>query len=114
MGGGEFEPPDTFVNRHGQVTNGDYTVDAAGMEPHMTGSLAGGKSQFFFGVDAHTAALDAASYADENGLSDANKAKVFVTNGPVGVLGQSGVPTDWINVYRTNTGFVHASPGSAP
>jgi hypothetical protein len=108
-----FQAPATSVNRHGQLTNGTYTIDAAGMAPHQTGSLAGGKSQWWSGVDAETATLDAASYADANGLWVGSKAKIPVTNGTVGVVGRTGEPTQWINVYRNKNGFVHGAPGGA-
>jgi hypothetical protein len=88
-------------------------VDAAGMAPHKLGSLRAGKSQFLSTVDAEKAVLDAAAYADEAGLWVGNKAKVFVENGPVGVLGETGELTHWLNVYRTETGFVHGAPGGA-
>jgi|BarGraNGADG00212_1021973.scaffolds.fasta_scaffold36464_2 hypothetical protein len=65
-------------------------------------------------VDADTATLDAAAYADKTGLWDGNTAKVYVQNGPVGVVGRTGQLTNWINVYRTNTGFVHGAPGNSP
>ncbi len=84
------------------------------MAAHMTGSTAAGRSQFLSTVDADTAVLEAAAYADENGLWVGNKAKVFVENGPVGVLGSNGQLTDWINIYRTQTGFVHGAPGTPP
>jgi hypothetical protein len=41
------------------------------------------------------------------------KAKVYVRNGPVGVIGKTGELTSWMNVYRTKTGFVHATPGES-
>ncbi|MCP4548384.1 MAG: RHS repeat-associated core domain-containing protein, partial [bacterium] len=109
-----FQSPSIHLNRHGQLTNELYTVDAAGMAPHKLGSLRGGKSQFLSTVDAEKAVLDAAAYADEAGLWVRNKAKVFVENEPVGVLGDTGELTHWINVYRTKTGFVHGTPGGAP
>jgi hypothetical protein len=109
-----FEPPPIGTNSRGQLTNGPYTLDAPGMAPHKTGATRGAKSQFLYQVDAEKATLDAAAYADEEGLWVGNKAKVFVENGPVGVLGNTGEPTSWINVYRTKTGFVHGAPGSAP
>jgi RHS repeat-associated protein len=108
-----FRPPATSINRHGQLTNGTYTIDAAGMAPHKTGSLAGGKSQWWSGVDAERATLDAAAYADANNLWVGAKAKVPATNGTVGVLGRTGEPTEWINVYRNANGFVHGAPGGA-
>jgi hypothetical protein len=107
-----FRAPGTSINRHGQLTNGTYTIDAAGMAPHKTGSLASGKSQWW-SVDAERAALDAAAYADANGLWVGAKAKVPATNGTVGVLGRTGEPTEWINVYRNANGFVHGAPGGA-
>jgi hypothetical protein len=101
-----------WYNRHGQLTNGKYTIDEAGMAPHKTGSFGDGKSQWFSGVDAEQATLDAASYADTHNLWVGNKAKVPVSNGNVGALGSTGEPTQWINVYRTDTGFVHGSRGA--
>ncbi|MCP4543657.1 MAG: RHS repeat-associated core domain-containing protein, partial [Chloroflexi bacterium] len=112
--GERFQPPRIQVNRHGQLTNELYTLDAAGMAPHKTGSLRAGKSQFLSSVDAEKMALDAAAYADEAGLWVGNKAKVFVKSGPVGALGNTGELTSWITVHRTRTGFVHAHPSTAP
>lgn len=70
-----------------------------------------GKSQWFWGVDAEQATLDAALYADQHGLWEAGKAKVPVTNGDVGVHAVTGEPTNWINVYRDSLGRVHGAPG---
>ena len=42
-----------------------------------------------------------------------NKAKVPVADGIVGVTG-SGQLTNYINIYRTDTGFVHGSPANPP
>jgi hypothetical protein len=106
--------PKIWTNDIGQLTNGTYTVNEAGMAAHKTGSLADGKSQFLSGVDAEKAVLDAAAYADKAGLWVDNTAKVFVENGPVGVIGKNGELTNWINVYRRETGFVHGCPGGAP
>lgn len=97
----------------------NYSMNSADMQVHVDGK-APGKSQFLYDVDADKAVLDAAAYADANDLwfsssgnpSDfTNKAKVSVTNGPVGVTG-GGELTDIINVYRTKTGYVHGSPGN--
>lgn len=112
--GDPFRAPGTFVNRHDQLANGIYTLDKLGMVPHQTGNLGSGRSKFFSWVDADTAVLDAAAYADDAGLWVGNRAKVYVENGPVGALSTTGEPTNWINVYRTNTGFVHGTPGSSP
>jgi hypothetical protein len=111
LGDQTFEAPDITVNRHGQLTNGRYTLDSTGMDPHVNGTQ--GKSQFSFYVNSGKATLDAAAYADKYGLWVGNKAKVPVANGIIGSLGD-GTPTSWINVYRTATGFVHGSPGGAP
>jgi hypothetical protein len=81
------------------------------MAPHKTGSLKAGKSQWLSNVDAESAALDAARIADEKGLWVGNKAKV-IADRPVGVHAETGELTNVINVYRTDTGFIHASPGS--
>ena len=82
------------------------------MIKHQTGSLSEGKSQFLSGVDADKAVLDAAAYADQNGLWQGSKAKVPVSNGPVGVHGGTGELTSTINVYRNRNGFIHGAPGS--
>lgn len=111
---GAFRAPRTFLNRHSRLTNGRYRLDSAGLAAHQTGNLSSGKSQFLSWVDSESAVLDAAAYADEAGLWVGKKAKVFIEDGPVGALGVNGQPTHWINVYRTNTGFVHRSPGTAP
>jgi hypothetical protein len=108
--GSNFMAPRLFSNSKGLLTNGRYLLDEAGMIPHMTGSLTAGKSQFLFRIDARKAVLDAAAYADEAGLWIGNKAKVL-TNAPVGVSARTGELTNWLNVYRTNTGFVHGAPG---
>jgi RHS repeat-associated protein len=111
-----FKPSPIFRNPRGQLTNGKYILDETGMQPHLSGDLSSGKSQFLFNVDANTATLDAAAYADQFNLWNAktNSAKVPVTNGNIGVLGKTGELTNYINVYRTNTGFVHSSPGTPP
>ena len=115
----DFIPPKVYINERGQVTNGIYIIDETGMLPHLAGGSAG-KSRFDFDVDANKAVLDAAAYADtydlwkpSSGNPDdfADKAKVFVTNGPVG-RNSDGEWTDYINVYRTKTGYIHGCPGN--
>jgi RHS repeat-associated protein len=92
-----------------------YTINPAKQAKHLTGSLASGDSQWLFWVDSTRATQKAAVYADIHGLWDAQgKAKVFVRNGPVGVLGKSGEFTSWINVYRKRGGSIHGAPGNAP
>lgn len=81
------------------------------MKPHVDGTP--GKSQFGFYVNSGKAVLDGAAYADRYDLWFDNKAKVRVTNGIIGYTG-NGTPTTWLNIYRTNSGFVHGSPGNAP
>jgi RHS repeat-associated protein len=103
--------PRITSNRHGQLTNGKYILDDVGMQPHTTGSLAQGKSQFLYRVNEKQVVLDAAAYADEAGLWFGNKAKV-VLDTPIGVHGQTGELTNVINIYRTKTGFVHGAPGT--
>lgn len=109
-----WDPPRKFYDAYGRLTTGQYTVSGGKMAPHLTGSTTSGKSQFLFHVDAHAAVLDAAHHADAYNLWEGNKAKVFVQNGPVGILGRSGELTEWINIYRTDKGIVHGSPGSSP
>ena len=88
------------------------------MVKHTDGTV--GKSQFLYNVDANKAVLDAAAYSDEynlwgpssgNPADFADKAKVYVENGPVGVTGH-GELTSYINIYRTKTGYVHGCPGN--
>ena len=114
-----FKAPEINVDNKGNLTNGKYTLDQKGMQVHVDGKNIS-KSQFLYDVDANKAVLDAAAYADENNLwvpntgnptDFANKAKVYVENGPVGVTG-SGELTNYINIYRTKTGYVHGSPGN--
>jgi hypothetical protein len=106
-----FTAPKISANRHGQLTNGIYTLDEAGMQPHLTGSLAAGKSQFMYRVNSSELTLDAAAYADQAGLWVGNKAKV-VFDRPIGVHAGTGEPTNVLNIYRTQTGFIHAAPGT--
>ena len=108
--GSKFEPPRVSTNSKGQLTNGTYTIDSTGMAKHTTGSTVSGKSQFLFNVDANRAVLDAAAYADKYGLWINNQAKIPITNGNVGVVGRTGELTNWIEVTKTNTGFVHGWP----
>ncbi|MFF0202137.1 polymorphic toxin-type HINT domain-containing protein [Streptomyces sp. NPDC005017] len=109
-----FTPPESYLNRHGELTNGTYTVSYPAMLKHLPGSSGPTKSVFLKGVDAEKATLDAAAYADTYGLWVGNKAKVYVANGPVGVVGRTGELTHYINVYRNNKGAIHGSPGGAP
>ncbi|MET8976251.1 polymorphic toxin-type HINT domain-containing protein [Streptomyces sp. NPDC004539] len=109
-----FRAPESYVNRHGELTNGTYTVSYPAMLKHLPGSAGPTKSVFLKGVDAEKATLDAAAYADAYGLWVGNKAKVYVENGPVGVIGRTGELTHYINVYRNARGAIHGSPGGAP
>jgi hypothetical protein len=111
----DFKPPKIFRDKHGRLTNGEFTISAESMGPHTSGSSLAGKSQFFANVDSDKAVLDAASFARKHDLIGADgKAKVFVENGPVGVWARDGRPTHWINVYISRTGTVHGSPGGPP
>jgi len=107
-----FEAPKVVRTASGEITNGSYTINATKQLRHTAGDA--GKSRFLFRVDADQAVLDAAAYADEAGLWVGSKAKVLVKNGPVGVLGRSGEPTTYINLYRTKGGYVHGAPGRPP
>ncbi|KYG00644.1 hypothetical protein BE21_57195 [Sorangium cellulosum] len=103
-----------FRNRHGQLTNGRYILDEPGMAPHTAGSLADGRSQFLYGVNEKQLVLDAAAYADEANLwtaGNGRKARV-VFDDFIGVHYKTGQRTNVLNIYRTDTGFVHGAPGS--
>jgi RHS repeat-associated protein len=119
------------IDKHGRLNNGKYTIDNDGMSKHVPGRTRDSwskenqdgttKSSFLKGVDAERAVLDAAAYADAHNLwSGGNnpKAKVYVENGPVGVLGRTGELTHYINVYKKPTKqgvtLVHGGPGGAP
>jgi hypothetical protein len=102
-----------YVNPKGNWTNDLYTVRGSAMEPHMNGSTTSGKSQFLFNVEAEKATLDAAAYADAHGLWQGNKARVYVENGPIGVVGRTGEPTNWLRVTREGR-MVHAWPVGPP
>jgi hypothetical protein len=77
---GDWEPPPITKNVHGQLTNGSYTLDETGMAPHTTGSLAEDRSQFLYHVNEKELVLDAAAYADREGIWVANKAKAAFQN----------------------------------
>jgi hypothetical protein len=110
----DFAAPPVRRTPSGEVTNGRYTMRTEAQARHTTGSTTSGKSQFLFRVDADQAVLDASAYADDAGLWVNNRAKVRVETGPVGILGESGQPTNWVNLYRTRSGRVHGSPGRPP
>ncbi len=112
--GEPFKAPLIFRNQHGQLTNGKYILDEVGMEPHTTGDFSLGKSQFLFNVEPNKTTLDAAAYADKYNLWSDSKAKVPIANGAIGVSGKTGNLTEYINIYRTKTNFVHSSPGDPP
>lgn len=114
-----FKAPEITTNSKGELTNGTYTLNQQDMLIHVDGKNPN-KSQFLYDVDANKAVLDASAYADANNLWEAssgnltdfaNKAKVPVTNGYVGVTGK-GELTSYINVYRTKTGYIHGCPGN--
>ena len=91
--------------------SGKYRVKKEAMEPHTDGRP--GKSQFLSGVDADEAVLKAADYADAYNLwegVDLSQAKVYVKNGPVGTIGETGELTSWIKVTRKKNGAIHGWP----
>jgi len=92
------------------LTNGPYTLDADGVAPHATGSLASGKSQFLHQVNEQQLVLDAAAYADHTGQWVDAKAKVTLAE-PIGVHARTGLLTRVLNLYRNAKGFVHGAPG---
>lgn len=99
------------LTRHGELTNGVYTVSQELMKKHVFGGVAG-KSLFYPTVNANETVLKAAEHADAAGLWNAQgKAKVQVLNTNIGILG-SGEPTNFINIYRKINGLIHGSPGS--
>jgi len=118
------------VDKHGNLTDGVYKLDADALAPHSTGALGGTsrlggvmdtgiakKSQFLNRINEKQLTFDAARIADEKGLWDQyGKAKV-VFDDFVGVTGQGGARTNTVNVYRTTPKgnqipFIHASPGT--
>ncbi len=114
-----FKAPEITRNGKGELTNGTYILNQQDMQIHVDGKNLD-KSQFLYNVDANKAVLDAAAYADVNNLWEAgsgnltdfaNKAKVPVINGYVGVTGK-GELTSYINVYRTKVGYIHGCPGN--
>ncbi len=46
--GRNFTAPKITVNKHGQLTNGKYTFDSKGMDPHICGKTSTGKSWFLY------------------------------------------------------------------
>ncbi|MEU8242222.1 hypothetical protein AB0C07_28555 [Actinoplanes missouriensis] len=109
-----FVAPATYLDRHGRLSNGTYTVSNEAMLKHLALTARPGRSVFLSGVHAEKAVLDAAAFADAHQLWIHDKAKVLVVNGPVGVIGRTGELTHYINVYRNDRGAVHGSPGGAP
>ncbi|MET7652839.1 hypothetical protein [Streptomyces sp. NPDC005486] len=118
-GAGKLAPqlkgaPEAYVNRHGELTNGTYTVSCRAILKHLPGSAGSTKSVFLAGVNADKGVLDAAAHADAYGMWIGNKVKVYVESGPVGIVGRAGELTSYINIYRNSNKTVHGSPGGAP
>ncbi|MBS2536965.1 RHS repeat protein [Catenulispora sp. NF23] len=105
--------PKPYVNPKGNWTNDVYTVRQQAMLPHMSGSTVDGKSQFLFNTEPEKITLDAAAYADAHGLWVGNKARVYIENGPVGIVGKIGELTNWIRVTREGR-MVHSWPVGPP
>ncbi|MDT3440628.1 hypothetical protein [Pseudofrankia sp. BMG5.37] len=106
--------PRPYISPKGHWTNGRYTISAAKMAPHMAGSAGAElKSTFLYHIEAEKITLDAAAYADAAGLWVGNKARVFIDNGPVGVRGQTGELTSWIQVTRHGQ-TLHSWPSRPP
>ena len=94
------------LTRHGELTNGVYTVSTEAMKKHVVGGVPG-RSMFYPTLNANESVLKAAQFADEAGLWIRNKAKVPVSNTNIGTLG-NGSPTNVINIYRNSNGFIHS------
>ncbi|MEX2220122.1 MAG: RHS repeat-associated core domain-containing protein [Phycisphaerales bacterium] len=103
-------PPRISVDHHGFLTNGVYRLDKPGMATHQTGSLAQGKSQFLRRLNSDQLVLDGAAFADRAGLWVNNKAQIIISE-PIGVHGRTGFLSNVLNIYRTDTGMVHGTPG---
>lgn len=73
------------LTKHGELTNGTYTVSKEAMKKHIYKGVSG-KSIFYSTVDAEEIVLRAAEFADKNGLWVGNKAKVPVLNSNIGTL----------------------------
>ncbi|MBP7866149.1 MAG: hypothetical protein KA419_09385 [Acidobacteria bacterium] len=82
------------------------------MAPHTRGSLVQGKSQFLSVINEKELVLNAAAYADRDNLWDERGKAKITYDQPIGVLGESGELTYTLNLYRTETGMVHGSPGN--
>ena len=95
------------------MTNGKYTVNREKMKKHIY-NLGMGRSIFYGSVDAEQAVLKAAEHADKYELWEGQKAKVRVSNKNIGTLGATGEPTNYINLYRSQKGQIHGSPGNPP
>jgi murein DD-endopeptidase MepM/ murein hydrolase activator NlpD len=117
-----FEAPKKYLNANDQLTNGTYTVNNTTMAKHKTGSFKADKnhpqgiSQFLPNVDAESAVLDAAAFADKYKLwvgKDLEKATVL-TNDYVGALGSTGERTKYLRVFRMKNGDIHGSPATPP
>jgi hypothetical protein len=98
------------ITKHGELTNGIYTVSKDGMKNHVY-DLGNGRSVFYHTVNADELVLKAAQYADEANLWIGNKAKVKILNTHIGRL-SDGNPTDVVNIYRNSNGFIHGTPGN--
>ena len=102
----------SWVNRHGNLTDGTYTVSKDAMSKHLGGYQ--GKSTFYPTLNAEEAVLKAAQHADKFNLWTKNsgtKASVKVLNTNIGTTG-SGKPTNIINVYKNSNGTIHGTPGT--
>jgi RHS repeat-associated protein len=102
------------VNKHGNLTDGMFTVSKDAMLKHKIDLGIGGKSIFYPTVNADEAVLKAAQYAEKNNLwiyNAGTKAKVPVLNTNVGTLG-NGQPTNFINVYKSANNLIHGAPGT--
>jgi hypothetical protein len=100
-----------WLNQSQELINGIYKILNSAQLRHILGSAPDGRSVFTPDVNAGSAVLDAAQFADENLWTDRNRALVNMGY-TIGV--STGVETSWITVTRRDNGYVHGWPEVAP
>ena len=113
----------TYSDQFGRIRTDKYILDRSAQRNHMSGSS--DRSQFlhkFADIDIYEMTLKAAHYADDHNLWSTApggnlRAKVYIDNGPVGIVSTTGQQTSWINVYivqKQGSLWVHSSPTGTP
>ncbi|GIF70575.1 hypothetical protein [Asanoa siamensis] len=111
---GGFEARPISRDRHGFLTDGRYRVNSRENLKHTHGQALAGKSSFYPGTDVDRLTLEAAQRADSANLwnlKEGTKARVTFDD-HIGTHGETGRPTNVVNVYRRKSRTIHASPGS--